>query len=111
MLPSFLLHPLCLNCPGHLWGRVLKSQFLILQDLTPKTLDPKDLSDTDCGIAHEVIDRIWDPFFTIKEVGKGIGLGLALSDNIIKRHGGEISVKSAVGKGSNFTVRLPVRNG
>jgi len=69
------------------------------------------ISDTGCGIAHEVIDRIWDPFFTTKEVGKGIGLGLALSYNIIKRHGGEISVKSSVGKGSNFTVRLPVKNG
>lgn len=66
------------------------------------------VSDTGCGIAHEVIDRIWDPFFTTKEVGKGIGLGLALSYNIVKRHGGEISVKSTVGEGSQFTVRLPV---
>ena len=65
--------------------------------------------DTGCGIAHDVIDRIWDPFFTTKEVGKGVGLGLALSYNIVKRHGGEISVKSAVGEGSQFTVRLPVR--
>jgi PAS domain S-box-containing protein len=67
------------------------------------------VSDTGCGIAHEVIDRIWDPFFTTKEVGKGIGLGLALSYNIVKRHGGEISVKSTIGKGSHFTVKLPVR--
>lgn len=65
--------------------------------------------DTGCGIAHDVIDRIWDPFFTTKEVGKGVGLGLALSYNIVKRHGGEISVKSIVGEGSQFTVRLPVR--
>jgi signal transduction histidine kinase len=65
--------------------------------------------DTGCGIAHDVIDRIWDPFFTTKEVGKGVGLGLALSYNIVKRHGGEISVKSTVGEGSLFTVRLPVR--
>lgn len=65
--------------------------------------------DTGCGIAQDVIDRIWDPFFTTKEVGKGVGLGLALSYNIVKRHGGEISVKSTVGVGSQFTVRLPVR--
>jgi len=65
--------------------------------------------DTGCGIAHEVIDRIWDPFFTTKEVGKGVGLGLALSYSIVKRHGGDISVKSTVGEGSQFTVRLPVR--
>jgi signal transduction histidine kinase len=65
--------------------------------------------DTGCGIAPDVIDRIWDPFFTTKEVGKGVGLGLALSYNIVKRHGGEISVKSTVGEGSQFMVRLPVR--
>jgi len=64
--------------------------------------------DTGCGIAHDVIGRIWDPFFTTKEVGKGIGLGLALSYNIVKRHGGEISVQSSAGEGSQFTVRLPV---
>lgn len=64
--------------------------------------------DTGCGIAHEIIDRIWDPFFTTKDVGKGIGLGLALSYNIVKSHGGEISVKSTAGEGSQFIVRLPV---
>ncbi|MFZ4858075.1 MAG: PAS domain-containing sensor histidine kinase [Desulfuromonadaceae bacterium] len=65
--------------------------------------------DSGCGIPPDVIDRIWDPFFTTKDVGKGIGLGLALSYNIVKRHGGEISVNSTVGGGSQFTVRLPVR--
>lgn len=64
--------------------------------------------DTGCGIAPDVIDRIWDPFFTTKEVGEGVGLGLALSYNIVKRHGGEIRVESRVGKGSRFTVTLPV---
>jgi PAS domain S-box-containing protein len=66
------------------------------------------VQDTGCGIAHDVIDRIWDPFFTTKEVGKGIGLGLALSYNIVKRHGGEIKVESNEGKGATFTVLLPV---
>lgn len=64
--------------------------------------------DTGCGIAHDVIDRIWDPFFTTKEVGEGIGLGLALTYNIVKRHGGEIKVESCVGEWSQFTVLLPV---
>jgi PAS domain S-box-containing protein len=64
--------------------------------------------DTGCGIAHDVIDRIWDPFFTTKEVGKGTGLGLALTYNIVKRHGGEIKVESRVGEGTLFTVLLPV---
>jgi len=67
--------------------------------------------DTGCGIAQDVIDRIWDPFFTTKEPGKGTGLGLALTYNIVKRLGGEISVKSNVGAGSQFTVRLPVCHG
>ncbi len=64
--------------------------------------------DTGCGIAPNVIDRIWDPFFTTKEVGKGVGLGLALTYNIVKRHGGEITVESRVGEGTQFTVLLPV---
>lgn len=66
------------------------------------------VSDTGCGIAHDVIDRIWDPFFTTKDVGEGVGLGLALTYNIIKRHGGEIKVESRVGEGTRFTVLLPV---
>jgi len=66
------------------------------------------IRDTGCGIAPEVIDRIWDPFFTTKEVGKGLGLGLALTYNIVKRHGGTITVESKVGEGALFKVRLPV---
>jgi len=66
------------------------------------------IRDTGCGIAPEVIDRIWDPFFTTKEVGKGLGLGLALTYNIVKRHGGTITVESKPGEGALFNVRLPV---
>ncbi len=65
------------------------------------------IRDTGCGIEQGVMDRIWDPFFTTKEVGKGVGLGLALSYNIIRRHGGDIRVESRVGEGSLFTVILP----
>jgi PAS domain S-box-containing protein len=64
--------------------------------------------DTGCGIAPDVIDRIWDPFFTTKDVGEGVGLGLALTYNIVKRHGGEIKVASLPGKGARFTVMLPL---
>jgi two-component system, sporulation sensor kinase E len=66
------------------------------------------IRDTGSGIATEIIDRIWDPFFTTKEVGKGIGLGLALTYNIVKRQGGEIMVESRPGEGAQFTVLLPV---
>lgn len=66
------------------------------------------IRDTGCGIAKDNIDRIWDPFFTTKQVGKGLGLGLALTYDIVKRHGGEIQVTSTPGKGSRFVVLLPV---
>jgi signal transduction histidine kinase len=65
------------------------------------------IQDSGCGISKDAIDQIWDPFFTTKNVGQGIGLGLAVTYNIIKRLGGDISVESQVGKGSKFTVRIP----
>ena len=65
------------------------------------------IKDSGCGIPKDAIDQIWDPFFTTKNVGQGNGLGLAVTYNIVKRLGGEISVESQVGKGSKFTVRIP----
>jgi two-component system NtrC family sensor kinase len=66
------------------------------------------VSDTGCGIPAEVRSRIFEPFFTTKEVGKGTGLGLSISYEIIKKHGGELSVESLVDEGTTFTVRLPL---
>lgn len=65
------------------------------------------ITDSGCGISKEAIDQIWDPFFTTKNVGQGIGLGLAVTYNIIKRLGGDITVESQVGAGSKFIVRIP----
>ena len=65
------------------------------------------ITDTGCGIAPENLQRIFDPFFTSKEVGKGTGLGLSVSYGIVKAHGGEIEVESTVGEGTTFRVFLP----
>jgi len=67
-----------------------------------------DFTDTGQGISGENLDRIFDPFFTTKEVGHGTGLGLAISYGIIKEHNGSVSVESELGRGTTFTVRLPV---
>lgn len=68
------------------------------------------ISDTGCGIPKEIMNKIFDPFFTTKDVGKGTGLGLSVSYDIIKKHDGEISIQSEVGKGTIFTIKIPVRN-
>ena len=67
------------------------------------------ISDTGCGIPEENLSKIRDPFFTTKEVGTGTGLGLSIVDEIIRSHHGELLVESEVGKGSVFTVVLPIK--
>ncbi|HUJ70345.1 MAG TPA: ATP-binding protein, partial [Syntrophorhabdales bacterium] len=65
------------------------------------------ISDTGCGIPEDQMERLFEPFYTTKEIGKGTGLGLSVAYDIVKKHRGEITVKSAVGKGTTFTVSLP----
>jgi signal transduction histidine kinase len=84
-----------------------KGQVTVTTTCTEDSVISIEIADTGCGIGQETIDRIWDPFFTTKEVGQGIGLGLALTFDIVKRHGGDIQVESKPGEGSRFTVRLP----
>lgn len=67
------------------------------------------ISDTGIGIDPEVMKKIFDPFFTTKAVGQGTGLGLYLSYGIIQKHHGNIEVDSVVGKGSTFTLTLPIK--
>jgi two-component system NtrC family sensor kinase len=66
------------------------------------------ISDTGCGIPESDLKRIFDPFFSSKEVGKGTGLGLSVSHGIVQAHGGLIEVESSIGKGSTFRVYLPL---
>ncbi len=64
--------------------------------------------DTGCGIEEHLLTRIFEPFFSTKEVGKGIGLGLAICHGIIEAMGGGITVRSSPGRGSTFTIRVPM---
>ena len=68
-----------------------------------------EVADNGKGIPPEVLPKIFDPFFTTKEAGKGTGLGLSISFKIVQQHGGRITVASDVGKGTRFTVWLPLK--
>ncbi|MCP3941735.1 MAG: hypothetical protein GY710_09680 [Desulfobacteraceae bacterium] len=67
------------------------------------------ISDTGCGIEEKYFLKIFDPFFTTREIGKGTGLGLNISYNIIKEHNGKIDVKSKIDEGTTFTITLPIK--
>ena len=81
---------------------------LLHQELAPGKYIRLSVSDTGTGINPEIMDRIFDPYFTTKEVGEGSGMGLALVHGIVKNHHGEITVESELGKGTIFSVFLPV---
>ncbi|RJQ21729.1 MAG: PAS domain S-box protein [Nitrospiraceae bacterium] len=66
------------------------------------------ITDTGSGIPEDKINKIFEPFFTTKEAGKGTGLGLSITYDIVKKHNGEIQVSSEVGKGTTFTIKIPV---
>ncbi|WP_028315932.1 response regulator [Desulfatibacillum aliphaticivorans] len=66
------------------------------------------VEDNGVGISNEVKDKIFDPYFTTKELGKGTGLGLAVAYGIVKEYGGEIKLNTSPGAGSTFSVYLPL---
>ena len=68
-----------------------------------------EIGDTGEGISPEAIKQIYDPFFTTKPVGKGTGLGLAVSYGIVQEHSGRIAVDSRPGEGTTFTIHLPLK--
>jgi two-component system, NtrC family, sensor kinase len=68
------------------------------------------VKDNGNGIPQKVVDKIFQPFFTTKPTGQGTGLGLSLSYDILKAHGGEIKVETKEGEGSEFIIQLPLNN-
>ncbi len=76
----------------------------------PKEYVRLQVSDNGHGIDAEIIDRIFDPYFTTKEIGKGSGMGLAVVHGIVKNHGGTINVENIPGRGVTFTILFPVVN-
>jgi two-component system NtrC family sensor kinase len=66
------------------------------------------ISDTGHGIQPEHVSRVFDPFFTTKAIGRGTGLGLAVSYGIIREHGGKVEIQSSPGQGTTFRLQFPV---
>ncbi|HEY5463190.1 MAG TPA: ATP-binding protein [Hanamia sp.] len=91
-----------------------KSQNLISYEPTVSVTTKKSgnhviitVSDNGNGISQKIVDKIFQPFFTTKPTGEGTGLGLSLSYDIVKAHGGEIKVETKEGEGSEFIIQLP----
>jgi CheY-like chemotaxis protein len=80
----------------------------IHQDVAPGLYLKLIVSDTGEGIPSEILPRIFEPFFTTKDKSKGSGWGLSVVHGIVKKHGGTVTVDSELGKGSTFTVYLPI---
>ena len=68
------------------------------------------VSDNGPGIPANIVDKIFQPFFTTKPTGQGTGLGLSIAYDIVKAHRGELKVESKEGEGSVFVVQLPIEN-
>ena len=67
------------------------------------------IADTGCGMPPEVMNRMFERFFTTKEVGRGSGQGLAIVHDAVRSHGGEIDVDSTLGEGTTFIITLPIK--
>jgi two-component system, NtrC family, sensor kinase len=79
--------------------------------VSTKRVDSKVLisvKDNGNGIPKDIVDKVFQPFFTTKPTGQGTGLGLSLAYDIIKAHGGQIKVETKQGEGSEFMIQLPI---
>ncbi|HEX3020259.1 MAG TPA: ATP-binding protein [Chitinispirillaceae bacterium] len=114
-LPSIECYPDELN---QVWTNIIHNaaqamQFkgkLLIRALNKENFIEITFSDTGCGIAPELIEKIFDPFFSTKSMGEGSGLGLHICRQIIDKHKGTITVTSCVGQGTTFTIKIPKGN-
>jgi two-component system NtrC family sensor kinase len=83
---------------------------LTLRTSTENSQVKIDVEDTGCGIPKENLSKLGTPFFTTKEKGKGVGLGVAVVYGIVERHKGKVNVKSEIGRGTTFSVCLGVHD-
>jgi signal transduction histidine kinase len=79
-----------------------------IQLTATKKLAQVRIADTGRGIDPDILARIFDPFFTTKEAGRGHGLGLMVTKNILRDHGGRIEASSHLGRGTEFRIELPL---
>ena len=77
-------------------------------DLKDGTRVRIEIADTGPGVPKEIINHIFEPFYTTKEEGEGTGLGLSLAYGIVENHGGTITAESVPGNGTTFTIELPI---
>ncbi len=68
------------------------------------------IQDNGSGIDNDILPHIFEPFFTTKETGKGTGLGLSITYGLVKKLGGDITVRSHIGQGTAFTITLPIHS-
>ncbi|MCX5708280.1 MAG: HAMP domain-containing sensor histidine kinase, partial [Candidatus Omnitrophica bacterium] len=87
--------------------QIKKSGTVYISISEDKTNTIISIKDEGVGIPKTILNRIFDPFYTTKEVGKGLGLGLSICQTIIEKHNGKILVESQVNKGSTFIIKLP----
>lgn len=108
---SQVLTNLLINAKDAILGRRLSVKDGLVQVRTRVAEDEYvvvEVKDNGIGMSEKVIGKVFHPFFTTKDVGKGTGMGLSICKGIIESHNGEITVNSKEGKGSTFTVKLPI---
>ncbi len=88
-------------------GRGIKGRLIVIRSFTEQKRVMVSVSDTGIGVPAELRERIFEPFFTGKEAGKGAGLGLCISREVVKNHGGRIQVKASEMRGSTFVLSFP----